>query len=132
DDRSRKPMEVVDQSEIPSRSGGRRVVLSSVAKGTVVLFYLANDAPIAERLAEDMRRRMSGLGILVRPVSQSVVKPGLVGKVVSADVLEKDALTIAGFASSWLTKELGRPIRIQASTDKMGARELMFGLPSLR
>ena len=132
EDRSRKPMEVVDQSETPSSTVGRRVVLTSVAKGTVVLFYLASDAAIAERLAEDMRRRMGGLGILVRPLRQSVVKPGLVGKVVSADVLEKDALTIAGFASSWLTKELGRPIRIQASTDKMGARELMFGLPSLQ
>lgn len=132
DDRSRKPMEVVDQSEIPSLSGGRRVVLSSVAKGTVVVFYLANDAPIAERLAEDMRRRMRGLGILVRPLRQSVVKPDLVGKVVSADVLKKDGLTIASFASSWLTKELGRPIRIRASTDKMGARELMFGLPALQ
>ena len=109
-DRSRKPMEVVDQSEFPSPSGGRGVVLASVAKGTVVLYHLANDGPIAERLAGDMVAKMSGLGILVRPVRVSVVKPELVGKVVSGDPLAKEALTIASFASSWLTKELGRPV----------------------
>jgi hypothetical protein len=132
DDRSRKPLEVVDQSEFASRTGGRGVVLASVAKGTVVLYHLANDGPIVERLAGDMLAKMSGLGILVRPVRQSVVKPELVGKVVSGEGLAKEALTIAGFASSWLTKELGRPVRIQASTDRMGTREFIFGLPSLR
>jgi hypothetical protein len=131
-DRSRKPMEVVDQSEFSSPSGGRGVVLAAVAKGTVVLYYLANDGPIAERLAGDMVAKMSGLGILVRPVRVSVVKPELVGKVVSGDPLAKEALTIASFASSWLTKELGRPVRIQAATDRMGTREFMFWLPSLR
>jgi hypothetical protein len=131
-DPSRKPMEVVEQSEIPSRPGGRRVVLTSVAKGTLLVYHLGDDAPLVDRLAADMMAKMTGLGVLVRPVRQSVLKRDFVGKIVGPDGLAKEGTMMAEFSSSWLTKELGRTVRIRASTDRMGPRELMFWFPSLR
>ena len=102
------------------------------AKGTLVVFHLANDAPIVSRFARDLQASMNMYGILVRPFRQSVVKPEMVGKVMSADALAREARTIATFTSNWLDKELGRSLRIEAVTDTMSPRELMFGFPSLR
>ena len=132
-DGSRKPFEVFDQSELPARAGGRMVGLSVGAKGTVFVYHLASDAPIAERLRRDLQSHMNVYGILVRLAPQAAVRPEMVGKVASGDaVLAREAGTIATFASNWLAKELGRPIRIERVASKVGPGRLTFGLPSLQ
>ena len=61
------------------------------------------------------------------------MRPEIVGKVASGDaVLAREAGTIATFASNWLAKELGRAIRIERVTSKVGPGRLTFGLPSLQ
>ena len=77
---------------------------------------------------------MNVYGILVRLESSSKLSPKIVGKVASGDMfLSREARTIATFASTWLAKELGRPIGIEGVTGVGGdARRLTFGLPSLQ
>ena len=131
DDGTRKALEVFDQSEVVGRTSGHMVVLEVGAKGTVWVYHLASDAPIVERFARDLQAHMNVYGILVRPSSLSAVRPTMVGKVASADAaLAREARTIATFASSWLGKERGSSVRIEAVTDAMGPRRLTFGFPS--
>ena len=107
--------------------------LSVGAKGTVFVYHLASDAPIAERLRRDLQSHMNVYGILVRLAPQAAVRPEMVGKVASGDaVLAREAGTIATFASNWLAKELGRPIWIERVASKVGPGRLTFGLPSLQ
>jgi hypothetical protein len=133
DDGSRKPFEVFGQSELSARAGGRMVGLEVGAKGSLSVYHLESDAPIAERLARDLRPLMNKFGLVVRLSRQSALRPEMVGKVTSDDAgLSREAGVIATFASNWLAKELGRPIRIERVTGKAGPRRLTFGLPSLR
>ena len=104
------------------------------AKGTVWVYHFESDASIAERLRRDLQSHVNVYGILVRLESSSKLSPKIVGKVASGDMfLSREARTIATFASTWLAKELGRPIGIQGVTGVGGdPRRLTFGLPSLQ
>ena len=132
DDPGRTPLEVFDQTELPARAGGRMVGLSVGAKGTLSVSYLANDAPIVERLGRDLSARVRRLGVLVRLVRVTAVRPSLVGKVVSGTDLSKEASSIATFASSWLTTESGRSVSVEAVTLDMAPKQLTFLFPSLQ
>lgn len=133
DDAGRRSLEVFGQSEVAGRTNGRMVVLQVGAKGTLWVYHLANDAPLAERFARDLRTNMNMYGVLVRLSRVSTVRPTMVGKVASADAaLAREAGTIATFASNWLDKELGRTVRIQAVTDAVGPQRLTFGFPPLQ
>jgi hypothetical protein len=133
DDGIRAPLEVFDQSEVTGRTNGRMVVLQVGAKGTLSVFHLASDAAVAARFARDLQSHLNVSGVLVRLVSVSAVRPTMIAKVASADAaLAREAQTIATFTSTWLTRELGRPMRIEAVTDAGGARRLTFGFPSPR
>jgi hypothetical protein len=133
DDGSRKPFEVFGQSEVTGRASGRMVVLQVGAKGTLWVYHVVSDAPVAERFARDLQANLNVYGILVRLSRVSTVRPTMVGKVASADAaLAREARTIATFASNWLGKEHGRSVRIEAVTDAVGPQRFTFGFPPPR
>ena len=134
DDGSRTPLEVFGQSEVSEGSGRRTAVLEVGAKGTLFLYYLAADAPIAERFTRALQSNMNLYGILVRPIRLTAPRPTLVGKVASADaMLSREAQTAATFATKYFATQEGRQLRIEAVSNAGGdSRQIMFGLPSLR
>jgi hypothetical protein len=131
DDVTRKPMEVVDQTKMAE--GSRFVTLLVAASGTVMLHYRASDAPVAIRFARDLGSSVNGIGVMVRLVPEPAVSRELVGTVAAGRMMPREALTIATFASSWLTKELGRTVSFgTAASDKLDPRRLTVGLPPLQ
>jgi hypothetical protein len=132
DDRSRKPLEVFDQSEITG-AAGRTVVLQVGAKGTLWVYHSVEDAPIALRFARDLQSNMNMYGILVRLEGQRTVRAEIVGKVTSVGtLLSREARTIATFTSNWFGREVGRTISIEVVTEPAGPSRLTFGFPSPR
>jgi hypothetical protein len=133
-DAGRTPLEVFGQSAVAGGTGVRTAVLEVGAKGTLFLYYLAPDAPTAERFSRALQANANLYGILVRPIRLTAPRPELVGKVASADdLLFKEAVSLAGFARTWFAQETGRQLRIVGVSNAGGdSRQIMFGLPSLR
>jgi hypothetical protein len=133
-DTSRKPLVVFGQSEAAGGTGARTAVLDVGAKGTLVLYYLAADAPTAERFARALQTNANPYGVLVRPIRLVAPRPELVGKVASADdLLFKEAVSLAAFARNWFAQETGRQLRIVGVSNAGGdSRQITFGLPSLQ
>jgi len=133
-DAGRTPLEVFGQSEVAAAAGGRTAVLEVGAKGTLLLYYLAEDAPTAERFARALQVNADLYGVLVRPIRLTAPRPELDGKVASADaLLHKEAQALTGFARNWFAKETGRQLRLALAPNAGGdSRRITFGLPSLQ
>jgi hypothetical protein len=131
DDEKRNPLEVFRQTTVPGRVPGTSlVVLDVVARATIVVEYIESDRALVERFANDLTVTSLKFGILPRLQPVSAVKPPLIGRVFHGGNMPREAASIATFASTWLTKELGRTISIQSAGDRsVSSRSLLLGLP---